>query len=77
MSVRLTKKADCCGCGACQQSCPKNCITMEPDGEGFLYPKVDESICVDCGLCEKVCPCINREKEEDSVKKSYVIRNNR
>lgn len=29
------------------------------DSEGFLYPKVDESICVNCGLCEKVCPVLN------------------
>jgi len=28
---------------------------MKPDGLGFLYPEVDESVCVDCGLCEKVC----------------------
>lgn len=72
MSVRLTKKADCCGCGACQQSCPKNCITMEPDGEGFLYPKVDESICVDCGLCEKVCPILLVRRSQPSAVDAYA-----
>lgn len=28
---------------------------MQADSEGFLYPVVDEAVCVDCGLCEKVC----------------------
>ena len=60
--IRLTKKADCCGCGACAQSCPKNCITMEPDGEGFLYPRVEKTVCVDCGLCERVCPLLKKDK---------------
>ncbi len=26
---------------------------MHEDEEGFLYPTVDESVCIDCGLCEK------------------------
>ena len=29
---------------------------MTEDSEGFLYPKVNESLCVDCGLCDRVCP---------------------
>ena len=32
---------------------------MIEDNEGFLYPKVDESLCVDCGLCNQVCPIQN------------------
>ena len=49
----------CCGCTSCVQSCCKKCITLKEDGEGFLYPQVDESICIDCGLCVKVCPIIS------------------
>lgn len=52
-------KSLCCGCAACAQRCPKHSITMEEDGEGFLYPKIDTTTCIDCGLCEKVCPIIN------------------
>ena len=33
--------AECTGCGACVSICPKQAITMQPDAEGFLYPKVD------------------------------------
>lgn len=31
----------CCGCNSCAQSCPKQCISMSEDNEGFLYPSVD------------------------------------
>ncbi len=63
--IRFKDKADCCGCNVCVQRCPKQCISMHEDNEGFLYPIVDEKLCVDCGLCETVCPILNqREKRE-------------
>ena len=40
-------------------ACPKHCITMVEDVEGFTYPSVDFNKCINCGLCEKVCPIIN------------------
>ena len=49
-------KARCCGCGACADGCPVDAIRMEPDGEGFLYPRVDGAACVGCGRCGAVCP---------------------
>lgn len=58
--IHITNKKDCCGCSACVQICPKQCIDMTADNEGFLYPYVDNTICIDCGLCEKVCPIINQ-----------------
>ena len=48
--------AECTGCGACVSICPKQAITMQPDAEGFLYPKVDGERCIACDLCEKRCP---------------------
>ena len=48
----------CCGCSACVQICPKKCISLENDREGFSYPQIDINRCVDCGLCEKVCPAL-------------------
>ena len=57
--IQITNKKDCCGCFACANICPKGCIEMLSDNEGFLYPKVDKDKCVDCGLCEKSCPIIN------------------
>lgn len=58
--IKIDSKEKCCGCWACVQRCPKHCITMVEDDEGFLYPKVDSSLCIDCSLCEKVCPVINQ-----------------
>lgn len=57
--ITIENKLQCCGCTACAQKCPKHCITMAPDAEGFLYPVVEEQSCVDCGLCERVCPIQN------------------
>lgn len=56
MSVSNKKKAECCGCNACAEICPKHCIRMTEDAKGFLYPKVDSATCIECGACEKVCP---------------------
>lgn len=57
--IHFSDKRDCCGCSACVQRCPRQCMTMESDDEGFLYPQIDISSCIDCGLCEKVCPIQN------------------
>lgn len=57
--INITDKHNCCGCGACVQKCPKTCISLQEDNEGFLYPQVDTVTCIDCGLCEKVCPILN------------------
>lgn len=74
--IYIKEKKDCCGCGACAQRCPKSCITMQEDEEGFLYPQVDEKKCIDCGLCEKVCPVINQvDKREPLVLYSAIHRN--
>ncbi len=66
IDIKYTK--DCCGCWACIQVCPKKCINMSEDNEGFLYPGIDLSLCIDCGLCEKVCPVIHQGKERIPLK---------
>ena len=58
--IEIKEKHDCCGCSACVQRCPKHCISLKEDEEGFLYPSVDVSECIDCGLCEMVCPWLSR-----------------
>ena len=57
--IKIIEKTDCCGCTSCVQRCPKHCISLREDSEGFLYPQVDENACIGCGLCEKVCPILS------------------
>lgn len=64
----LNNKSACCGCGACVQICPQNCITMKEDKEGFGYPTIDSESCIRCGLCERTCPAIHRCKRESKEK---------
>lgn len=68
----IKKKEQCCGCGACAQACPQNCIAMESDREGFLYPQIAEEGCVSCGLCEKVCPVLGKDSAGNHVPDCYV-----
>ena len=62
--IKITNKEDCCGCAACEQSCPKHCISLIEDVEGFWYPQLDVTTCIECGLCKKVCPMLNNKEEK-------------
>lgn len=60
----------CTGCHACAQSCKLSAIQMVYSGDGFLYPQIDETLCVDCGICYRVCP-LNAEKTITHILESY------
>ena len=65
--IHITDKRDCCGCAACVQRCPKHCIALREDSEGFFYPEVDVSACIGCGLCERVCPLIGEHEKSAPI----------
>lgn len=56
-------RADCSGCEACANICPKNAITMTRDAEGFAYPKINSELCIKCGKCDATCPALNYNKK--------------
>lgn len=58
--IQIIDKKNCCGCNACVAVCPKSCISLSTDREGFWYPVVDAEKCVACELCEKVCPMLGK-----------------
>lgn len=58
---------NCTGCSACLQKCPKQCISMIANEEGFLYPQVDSNQCIHCNLCEKVCPILNKNEYKQPI----------
>lgn len=73
----IDKIADrCTGCEACANRCPKDCISMVEDAEGFLFPKIDSGKCIGCELCEKACPVLNPipiHKTQEDVKVYALI----
>lgn len=66
--IIISDKKYCCGCNACVQKCPQNCITMQADSEGFDYPIINLETCIDCGLCQKICPAINQYSSRKPIK---------
>lgn len=62
--------AECCGCGACSDICPRKAITMNVVHEGFYYPVIDEELCIHCNKCRKICS-FARKDECSSLDKVY------
>ncbi len=74
--LKVIDKSLCNGCSACQQVCPKNCITLNSDKDGFLYPVIDNEKCINCNLCKKTCPVLNKVNSNKEVNAFAVINKN-
>lgn len=68
--IEIKEKGKCTGCSACASICPRQCIKMDEDLEGFDYPLVDSKSCINCHMCEKVCPV---EKMPESRYDHYTV----
>lgn len=65
--IKIADKSHCCACMACAQICPKACIDIVEDEEGFLYPKVNQTECINCGLCESVCQFLSNNENAHPI----------
>lgn len=66
------QKNECFGCQACVDICPKSCIAMQEDENGFRYPVIDRTNCIHCNLCEVVCPHDYQHFIDPSAVKAYI-----
>lgn len=64
----------CNGCTACSSICPKHCIEMKENEDGFLYPEVNKINCISCNLCDEICP-VNNDIEPNDVPNAYAVIN--
>ena len=64
-NVKIINSSQCYGCYACSNICPKGCISMAEDKDGFAIPKIKEEDCIKCGLCVQVCPAEKKYKNNN------------
>lgn len=50
---------------------------MEEDKFGFIYPIIDQDICINCGLCQKSCSFRIDLPEHESIVTEIVQRKNK
>ena len=60
--ICIENERNCCGCAACAEVCPANCIMMIPGTLGAVYPKVNTDKCLQCEMCDEVCPMQHAEE---------------
>ena len=68
-------KSECCGCSACSVSCPVNAISMEEDEEGFLYPMINQNMCIGCRRCVDAC-AFKKTYIGNDIPNMYAIKHN-
>ena len=49
--MAYTISTDCINCGACEGTCPVDCIAP-----GEEYYVIDPEVCIDCAACVDSCP---------------------
>lgn len=64
----------CVGCRSCEQKCPKGCISIKANKEGFLYPVVNTNECIGCKICVNSCPAVKVPKSRKPIN-VYALKN--
>ena len=73
--LKKNPSINCTGCGACATVCPKDCIRLTPNAEGFLCPVIDEDKCIGCHRCTGVCPSLQKPECTDRISCALAIVN--
>ena len=63
----------CTGCGACASVCPRECIEMKADQDGFYFPVIDMEKCVECHACENGCHIISPSEAIPISKDNFYV----
>lgn len=64
--IGIVDNKDCTGCWGCANICPKSCITMKTNKEGFDYPIVNEDDCIKCKKCIDACPILHKSEVDNN-----------
>lgn len=67
MDISKVASEKCYGCGSCVSTCTSNAIKFSYDKKGFLYPLINNDLCVDCGQCIKHCIAYSNDKKMDDI----------
>ena len=67
----------CTGCGACKNICPKDCISLIENEEGFLHPIINYDKCVKCNKCSDICTINNEFIFQDSIEQQCYFAYNK
>lgn len=70
--IHICSRELCSGCGACAAACPFDCISMQQDREGFLYPVIDMELCKRCGKCQRICPVRENPGDDGQCPEAYA-----
>lgn len=69
----------CSGCGLCVSQCKNNAIRMKKLENGFLYPIVNQTLCVGCRKCIEICPFKEEKSNKIAIRQtlvSYLFKHN-
>ena len=74
--LKTKEKKTCNGCTACSLVCPKHCIEMKEDAEGFIYPVIDETRCIHCSRCLNTCSNYRKQDVGDKIIPFAIVNKN-
>ena len=74
--IQLCDIYSCTQCRACEQVCPKHCISFVEGKDGFEFPHIDTDLCIECGACVKSCHQLSLTKEKNQPLYAYAAWSN-